>query len=740
MILRETVRPLVLGVLVAAATAHAATTITVTSNADGGANTLRQAILDANADASPDPVTIAFAIGTGAVSIAPTSELPAISRPVVIDGTTQPGFDDAPLVEIRGDSAPDGSSGLVLFSHSGSTVRGLVINRFTHDVNVNGGFAIQIASGSNGHRIAGNHLGTDATGAAAAANSRGGLLVRGSNVTIGGTTAADRNVLSGSDMGYGVLFLGGSGSTVIGNYIGLDAAGIMEISNRDGVIIFSPAADVTIGGTEVGEGNVIAADSSGVGVFDAAGTVVRGNLIGTDASGTTLAGAGFSGVGLINAGATTIELNVIGGRTSTGIFVQGGSHDVTILGNHIGVDASGTIALPLTGYGVAVQGDSPSASNVTIGGVEPGEGNVITNCTTGVQASGGTTFPMAVTVRGNSISGNSQLGIDLAPGGVTDNDPDDGDTGPNGLQNFPVLTAASASPTDITIDGTLTSVANATYDVDFYASATADPSGYGEGATYLGSTSVPIGGTGTATFGVTLPVVVTPGAVITATATVDGNTSEFSLALTSTAGSATTSTTTTTTTSTITTSTTTSPTTTTLASTTTTSTVASTTTTAPTTSSTTTTLAPTTTTTTTTPSTTTLPASTTTTPPTSTTSTSSTPTTTSTTTTTLPCDITGVARVSCLVALLPPATCNGEPLPRSVTKGLDASGTLLGKAQTASPKAARRLQKLAAARLKKAGAKLAKSAKQGKVGAPCATELGASLQEARTLLLQLLAP
>ena len=88
---------------------------------------------------------------------------------------------------------------------------------------------------------------------------------------------------------------------------------------------------------------------------------------------------------------------------------------------------------------------------------------------------------------------------------------------------------------------------------------------------------------------------------------------------------------------------------------------------------------------------------------------------------------------------LPPATCNGESLPKAVTKGIDAARTALGKAQTASAKAARRLEKQAAARLKKAAAKLAKAAKQDKVGATCATDLGASIEELRALIAQLLA-
>jgi hypothetical protein len=717
------VRALAFGSLLAAATAHAATTITVTSNANAGASTLRQAIIDANADPSPDPVTIAFAIGTGAVSIAPTTALPAITRRVVIDGTTQPGFDDAPLVEIRGDSMPDGANGLRLQSNSGSTVRGLVINRFTHDTSFNGGYAIDIASGSNDHLIAGNYLGTDATGAAAAANSRGGLRVGGSNVTIGGSTAEDRNVISGS-AGVGVLFVGGTGSTVVGNYIGLDAVGTTEILNAQGVSVFTPTADLTVGGAGLGEGNVIASTAWGITVISAAGTVVRGNLFGTDASGTTLAGAAFSAAAFQGVDGATMADNVIGGMTSTGIFVQGESHDVVIQGNHIGIDASGTVALPITGYGIAVQGDSPSPTDVTIGGTGVGEGNVITNCTAGVQASGGTTFPVGITIRGNSITGNSQLGIALG-GNVTPNDTDDTDDGPNGLQNFPELTTAGASATDVTIDGALTSLPSATYTVDFYASAAADPSGFGEGATYLGSTSVPIDGTGTATFSVTLPVVVTPGAVITATATdADGNTSEFSEALTSTAASTTSTSTTTsstTTSSTTTSSTTSSSTTTSSIPTSTTTSSTTTTSTAPTTSTTSTTLA----------------SSTTSTSSTSTSSTTTAPP--STTSTTLPCDVVGVAQVVCLLEDVPPATCTGESLPKGVTKGLDAARTALGKVPTASAKAARRLEKAAAARLKKASAKLAKAAKQNKVSAICATELGASIEQLRVLIAALLA-
>jgi hypothetical protein len=116
---------LLFAAMLAPLTSHAATTIVVTKTDDWGKGTLRAAIEDANADPSPDPVHITFAIGTGPASIAPTSALPAITRPVVIDGTTQPGFAGAPIVELRGDGVPLGESGLVLSGHDGSVIRGL---------------------------------------------------------------------------------------------------------------------------------------------------------------------------------------------------------------------------------------------------------------------------------------------------------------------------------------------------------------------------------------------------------------------------------------------------------------------------------------------------------------------------------------------------------------------------------------------------------------------------------------
>lgn len=657
--------------LLLAGTTRAATTITVTSNADAGAHTLRQAILDANADPSPDPVRIIFSIGSGAASIAPASALPAITRPVIVDGTTQLGFTGAPLIELRGDAAGGGADGLLLTGHTGSTVRGLVINRFKNDVNGNGGFGIEVPVGSNGHLIAGNYLGTDATGAVAAGNSRGGILIRGNDVTVGGTTAASRNVIAGNGS-FGLLLLDGSGTTVSGNYLGVSADGTTAVTSGDAIYAFDPVSNLTIGGVDSGAGNVIVASGAGINLHDTPGIVVRGNWIGTTAAGTTAIGGGLFGVYFYSVTGATVHDNVIGGMSAAAIALQGGTQDVSLKGNHIGVDASGAVPLPLGSLGISVEGLSPFPSDVTIGGIGAGEGNIITNCAiAGISLLGGSSAPTRITIRGNRITGNGGLGIDLEKNGVSPNDPDDADGASNDGQNFPVLTTAQSSATGTTIGGTLSSLPNATYTIDFYASDAADASGYGEGTTYVGSATLLIDGTGTGGFGIILPTIVTPGTVITATATdAAGSTSEFSAAYTVTGG-----------------------------------------------------------------------ATSTTTSITGTTATSTTTTVVSTsTTTTLHCATTGLPQILCLLHDLPPSSCNGESLPAAVTNGLQGGRTLLTKAQAASAKKARRLEKRSAARLKKAGAKLAKAAQHQKVGAPCASELGASLQQIGALTAGLLAP
>jgi len=141
-------------------------------------------------------------------------------------------------------------------------------------------------------------------------------------------------------------------------------------------------------------------------------------------------------------------------------------------------------------------------------------------------------------VRANSIFANAAIGIDLGGNGVTPNDPGDPDSGANGLQNYPVLASAGSAGGNTTIAGSLNSSSNATFDLDFFASSQCDPSLYGEGQRFLGSTTVVTNGSGDANFTVTFNGVNLDAdgdgvnEAVTATATdASGNTSEFSRCL-----------------------------------------------------------------------------------------------------------------------------------------------------------------------------------------------------------------
>ncbi|MGH3148821.1 MAG: Calx-beta domain-containing protein, partial [Rubrobacter sp.] len=196
-----------------------------------------------------------------------------------------------------------------------------------------------------------------------------------------------------------------------------------------------------------------------------------------------------------------------------------------VVGNYLGTDASGTRGLG-NSYGVFIS-DTPGN---TIGGTTAGAGNVISaNDYEGVYVSDdGAT---ANRILSNSIFNNAGLGIDLfGTDGPTPNDPGDPDTGPNNLQNFPVLTSAKTVSANTTIRGTLDSTPNKSFLIQFFSSPTPDPSGYGEGKRLLGQKAVTTDAAGKVSFTYTTPTGVPVGQAISATATGAANTSEFSRA------------------------------------------------------------------------------------------------------------------------------------------------------------------------------------------------------------------
>jgi hypothetical protein len=158
-----------------------AATFHVTTTADSGPGSLRQAILDANAADGAD--TIDFAIPVAPYTIRPATALPTITGALTIDGTTQPGFLATPVVEIDGSLAPPGANGLEIAA-GGTTIRGLVINRFLATPTGAGGSGIVVSSGT-GTTIAGNFLGTDVGGTSDLGNQGTTLDLRAGGTVVG---------------------------------------------------------------------------------------------------------------------------------------------------------------------------------------------------------------------------------------------------------------------------------------------------------------------------------------------------------------------------------------------------------------------------------------------------------------------------------------------------------------------------------------------------------------------------
>lgn len=583
--------------MLALAGPSAAATFTVTNVNDAGAGSLREAMTAANDETTnPGADTISFAIpGAGVPTITLASALPTITAPLTIDGSTQqPGG----RVELSGNVVV--LNGLVV-NTNGTTIRGLVLNRFTNTgITISGDDTI----------VRGCIIGLNAAANAAAGAVPVGILVGGGARTrIGGTSVTDRNVISGTQ-GSGI-WLEGSGtvdSIIEGNFIGTNGAGFsIQLGNRfEGILLGGGTSGNRIGGANPSSRNIISANgllTGGAGIrLRSAGTqgnTIQGNHIGTDLSGSVALGNAI-GVIINQAVENLVADNLISGNGTSGIDLEsvGGSGNI-IRGNRIGTNAAGTgdlhnlnamringsngtnliggteagtanvIAFNLTGITItsssnqSIQGnrigvlaDGSAAGNLANGiRITSGTGNRIGDAAGNVIGhNGSASFPAGIllqggtktTIRGNSIHDNLGLGIDLSPAGITANDVNDADTGANGLQNFPLLDAPLVvDATEVT--GTFDGAPSASITIDVYLNAACDASGNGEAESHVGSVAVVTDETGHATFNVTLAVTPLEGQVLTATATdADGNTSELSPCTSPATPTTTTSTTTTT--------------------------------------------------------------------------------------------------------------------------------------------------------------------------------------------------
>jgi len=432
----------------------AAATYTVTTVSDSGAGSLRQAMLNANGNSGLN--TISFNIsGTGPFTITPASALPTITNPVILDGTTQPGYAGTPLIEINGASLVSGTSGF-LITAGGSTVRGLAINRCPLD-----GIRLQ-SLGTN--VIQANFLGTDPSGTIARGNGEGGIMVYQSpGNLIGGTNASARNVISGGNQNGIYLFLAGStGNVVSGNYIGTTVSGLAALGNVYSGIEVAASSSNLIGGTASGAGNVIAANGqSGIYLLSPPTTsnLMQGNYIGVNANGTAALTNGEDGITITGVSGNTVggttagARNILSGNVESGVFIwTAGASSNVVEGNYIGTDVTGKLAIPNKSGGVTIDGvagntiggTNAGAQNVISGNLEDGviiysagaSNNMVLGNYIGPDATGTNALPNTyggVTIQGvpgniigatngrNVISGNTGNGVYLVTAGASNN-------------------------------------------------------------------------------------------------------------------------------------------------------------------------------------------------------------------------------------------------------------------------------------------------------------------------------
>ncbi|KPJ72047.1 hypothetical protein AMJ52_07670, partial [candidate division TA06 bacterium DG_78] len=429
------------------------------------------------------------------------------------------------------------------------------------------GDGIYIVSDSN--YIYNNKIGTNTTGTADLGNERHGIYIyQGSFNTI------EQNVISGNGA-HGIKILQADDNTIIGNLIGTDINGTTAMPNDSFGICITTSDGTIIGGDSVSSRNIISSNRRNVEIDNSYQCLLENNYIGTNISGTFfLGGNTYAGVHIDSGGGNTIEKNIISGChysfISYGLGIKKSDYN-TVIGNFIGTDVSGTQDIANYGNGINITslsthnqigGVSEEEGNIisgnigfgiylqsswqndfygnyigtditgtlpipndsggiycmsthnTIGGTGQGEGNIIAfNGGNGIYL--GHYNADWNTISGNSILENELLGIDLWPEGVTLNDSADADSGANENYNFPVIDSAGVSM----VWGTApTNAAVEIFLADY------DPSGYGEGKTFLAS------GTADALGNFTISISgVDIGDRITSTARdTQGNTSEFS--------------------------------------------------------------------------------------------------------------------------------------------------------------------------------------------------------------------
>jgi parallel beta-helix repeat protein len=532
-------------------------TYQVTTTADSGPGSLRDAITQANANAGADTITFALG-GSGMQVINLSSALPAVTDSVTIDASASM-VGGVPQVEINGGglnvdgldlmAANSSVVGLSIVGFGGAGImaagghdqltndwigvgpdgsmvgngEGVVFNSDDNTLQssvISANQDVGVTVSGDGNQVLNNMIGMDATGEVAMGNQSNGVdLVNATNSVVRG------NVIS-SNGGNGIRIASSSLNTVAGNMIGTDVTGTIAMGNDgNGVVFDTDAANNTVGGSTAADRNIISGNI-GNGIEDqdgaGAGNLVTGNYIGTDVSGFQALGNFGDGITVFGNG-VTVSQNVISGNLGNGLSLFGDSSVVT--NNIIGAAADGQSQLTNFSGGGFSDGLWVEGNSNVIG--MPGEGNVIAyNSGSGIEVFMGAQN----SIRGNSMFDNANLGIDLGADGNTLNDSSGHDGTNNNFQDYPLITTLTNTNGVLTATGTMDEDPDATYTIDLYSTDSSTADDHGQGSTWLGSVTVTTDDSGHATFSLAISDSSIPSGdtyiIGTATDSI-GNTSEF---------------------------------------------------------------------------------------------------------------------------------------------------------------------------------------------------------------------
>ena len=521
--------------------------------------TLREAIIAANGAVGDDNINFAiglagsinlvgnlpaFAPGTGSIILQSNGNIVVNGAGIATVGflinSPNNSIFGLQITGINGD-------GILINDVAGNTIGGNAAGQRNQIyANVGSGIVINGINATN-NTIGNNIIGTDAAGNPGLGNNAGITVQNGANNNLIGVVGGG-NIVSGNNTS-GIIVNGSNTNSISGNIVGISPIGIGALGNLgNGLLINGGSNNNFVNGNAIGGNGANGIEISG----GANSNNIFGNNIGLDQTGNFSAvfpvGNATHGILLLGAVSNVMVSNVISANGVNGIHVANGgttSSDNIINSNAIGIDAGGAAAGNV-GNGVQIVGALTTLiatnriSNNVNGIVVDGSivktdvlyNTISQNTANGVNIVNST----GVEISGNSIVNNGALGIDLGNNGVTanDNGTDDADVGANTLLNFPVLVSAiTDGATQTTVTGSLDTLANASFRVEFYRNAACDTfsPNFGEGEQYLGTANVVTDVNGIANFSANVAAAGGSDFITALVVDTNGNTSEFSLCI-----------------------------------------------------------------------------------------------------------------------------------------------------------------------------------------------------------------